>query len=412
MQLRENISQDVGEAMTRSPMQRVYEIVGIQNMLRDTHGKANLPDILAFYEQLPMGVPITESFINAALCVHSRVLTMPAAEMLLLRLDGLPKARNPFSSIQRGLQCVIFRAQKDNDLLLWFLHGIAHMVEHLGVPPESPDLSSVGLMGDLPGGHVGTLDILAFKKAAHQHIFGIFASDMGLDAAGGDWLLKAKQYYHSHEEYYHSKDPEKELWLMGMTSAQARFMRFAEELMYTAGLDHGIKALLQAGWNATQMGVDLDWSGELKALHGMYSLQLRLYVPQMRILACDEEGSQEQPGGRSGAEPGSRSLICEDPGPRLKSKSRRQLPDFVHLLHLDNLDDAMGEILRTPAGKYQPPTEGTHQKFVGILIDTRVLGEANNRPAIRLPPVHAASVHKLLSAIRNRHGLGFHQTAA
>ena len=39
------------------------------------------------------------------------------------------------------------------------------------------------------------------------------------------------------EEYYHSKDPENDLWRTGMTPAQARFMRFAEELIYTAGFD-------------------------------------------------------------------------------------------------------------------------------------------------------------------------------
>ena len=124
--------------------------------------------------------------------------------------------------------------------------------------------------------------------------------------------------------------------------------------------------------------------------------------------ADEQEASQERPGGESGAEPGSRSLVWEDLSPELKTKVRRQLSSSVHLLHLDNLDDVMGAILETPAGHYKPPKEGRRQKLVGILVDTRVLGEANNRPAIRLPPIDVASVHKLLSAIRDRHGEAFH----
>ena len=212
MQLREDMSHNE-EVMARSQMQRIYEIVGIRNMLRETWGKASVPDILAFYEELRMKEPITESFINTALHVHSRVVASRAAEWLLLRLDGLPKARNPFSSIQ-CLQCVVSKAQTDKNLLLWFLDGIVHMIARLGVSPDSPDLSPTGILGNLPGecGHVGTLDLLAFKKAANQHLFGTLAGDMGLDTAGGDWLLKAKRYYDSHWAYYLWKCPEMDRW--------------------------------------------------------------------------------------------------------------------------------------------------------------------------------------------------------
>ena len=428
MQLRENMSID-DEAMTRSQTQRIYEIVHFRNTLRETQGKASVPDILAYYTTLRMKEPITKSFIDTALTVHSRVLTLPAAERLLLRMDGLPKAQNPFGSLQR-LQCIVSKAQMDHKLLVWFLYGIAHMVEHLKVLPDSPDLTMTGLTGKRTAeyGNHGTLDLLHFKKAANQHIFGTLAGNLSLDA-GGDWLLRARQYFHSHEDYHlYSNDPAINLWRINMTPAQARFMRFAEELIYTANLDGSIRALLRASKGATQMEEEASLGAalqEVRSLQTEAACEAEKDASMEAAVAVDSDEEEDRRRGlmleivlrgENGAEPGSRSLAWKDLSPGLKSAYQRaesynhqKLDNFVHLLHLDNLDEAMGAILQTPAGKYEPPAEGSRQKFVGILIDTRVLGEANNRPAIRLPPLDTASVHKLMSAIRNRHGEAFHQ---
>ena len=405
---------------------------GFRNSLRDARGKVSVAEILAYYERLCMRDPVTKCFIDSALTVHSRVLTLPDAERLLLRMDGLPKAKNPFSSLQR-LQTIVSKAQTDQQLLVWFLYGIAHMVEHLKVLPDSPDLTMTGLAGRKtasgePLSH-GTLDLLHFKKTAHQHIFGTLAVNLRLDAAGGDWLLQAKQCYRSHEEYYLSKVPARDLWRISMTPAQARFMRFAEELIYTDNLDNSIRALLRASKGATQLDEDTTLAA---ALQEVQSLQIEATREaemdagmEAAVPVDSDEDEDRRKGlvleivlkGEDGAEPGSRSLAWKDLTPCCKSAYQRaegyinqQLDNFVHLLHLDNLDEAMGVLLQTPAGKYEPPMEGNRRKFVGILVDTRVLGEANNRPAIRLPPLDVVSIHKLLSAIRNRHGETYHQT--
>ena len=197
-----------------------------------------------------------------------------------------------------------------------------------------------------------------------------------------------------------------------MTPAQARFMRFAEELIYTARFDTSLKAMLQNGWSVTRINEEPILSAELNEVQSL--LDVEREGAGMVVVDCNKkDGSQERPGGGSGAEPGSRSLIWENVSPWLKTEFRKQLANFVHLLHLDNdLDDAMDAILKTPAGKYKPPKvqEGGRQKFVGVLVDTRVLGESKTRPAIQRPPIDLPSVLKLLSAIRARHGDACHHT--
>ena len=75
----------------------------------------------------------------------------------------------------------------------------------------------------------------------------------------------------------------------------------------------------------------------------------------------------------------------------------------MHLLHVAHPDsEALPALLQTPAGKYQATVKGM-QKLVGIICDTRVLGEANHRPSIRLPPIDFQTVQALLNATRQRH---------
>ena len=61
--------------------------------------------------------PITASFVDIAVTLHNRILSIPAAETLLLKMDGKPKAENPFNSVHR-LQVILNKAHKDTSLLL------------------------------------------------------------------------------------------------------------------------------------------------------------------------------------------------------------------------------------------------------------------------------------------------------
>ena len=80
--------------------------------------------------------------------------------------------------------------------------------------------------------------------------------------------------------------------------------------------------------------------------------------------------------------------------PEIKSEYQRAegylkqlLKDYVHLLYVANPDsEALPALQRTPAGQYQATSEHNRQMFVGIICDTRVMGESSHRPSIRLAP--------------------------
>ncbi|MFM7983023.1 MAG: hypothetical protein ACKPKO_27235, partial [Candidatus Fonsibacter sp.] len=45
---------------------------------------------------------------------------------------------------------------------------------------------------------------------------------------------------------------------------------------------------------------------------------------------------------------------------------------------------------------------GGHAKFVGIVWDSRAMGESSARPSVRMPPLQIMEVHKLFKCIRSR----------
>ena len=82
----------------------------------------------------------------------------------------------------------------------------------------------------------------------------------------------------------------------------------------------------------------------------------------------------------------------------------QHISNYVHILVYNQCSDPTRDILLTPAGKYEGGTQvGGRAKFVGIVWDSRVMGESSARPSVRMPPLQIMEVHKLFECIRSRH---------
>ena len=96
---------------------------------------------------------------------------------------------------------------------------------------------------------------------------------------------------------------------------------------------------------------------------------------------------------------------------RAREYLKQQLNKYVHLIPLDQLPEGATlapvteAVLATPAGKFEGGTRGSRglPRFVGIVWDSRVMGECSAQPSIRMPPLHLPEVPKLFEAIRHRH---------
>jgi len=87
--------------------------------------------------------------VDAALTVHARLLSIPAAEKLLLDLDSsLPREGNPFNAVHR-LQAIVSKCGNSRENTLWVLQHIRHMVLELKADACDHDFSVEGLVAAL-----------------------------------------------------------------------------------------------------------------------------------------------------------------------------------------------------------------------------------------------------------------------
>ena len=91
MQLREKLAND-HETMSRTQLQRVYEVVFFRDQYAKTHGRdqATAANIAAEYGKVRMAKgreKISKSFVDTALTIHARLLSIPEAERLLFEMD-------------------------------------------------------------------------------------------------------------------------------------------------------------------------------------------------------------------------------------------------------------------------------------------------------------------------------------
>ena len=82
----------------------------------------------------------------------------------------------------------------------------------------------------------------------------------------------------------------------------------------------------------------------------------------------------------------------------------QQIRNYVHLLIYDEHADITKAILNTPAGKFEGGSKISRRtRFVGIVRDSRVMGESSAWPSVRMPPLQINEVRRLFEGIRSRH---------
>ena len=83
---------------------------------------------------------------------------------------------------------------------------------------------------------------------------------------------------------------------------------------------------------------------------------------------------------------------------------KQQISNYVHILVYDECADIAKDILNTPAGKFEGGGKVSGRtRFIGIVWDSRVMGEASARPSVRMPPLQNNEAHRLFEGIRSRH---------
>ena len=329
------------------------------------------------------------------------------------------------------LNALVSKCGNEKDKLIWVLQGIKRMVTTLKIMPNNGDFSVDGLRGTSKTGNRGLTDVLFFKKSAVGFLFGRLPITLEIEGSG-QWMAEARAALSDHDSFEKSKAGEGLLWRNALTQAQGRYVAFAEELVFGKHYDAVIKSVIRSGRYVDAIP---DYPGLKEAIDDVRNLRSHEEREAEKATTVDATSTEVGKLGDDDLDPGDEFVIrvvaaaeagkdqdtatpkeikWKDLNPDVRSEwqracdyVKRQVENYVHLLVMPDNEEATitSEILQTPAGKFEggAKTNG-RTRFVAVVCDTRVLGEASARPAVRMPPVSIDTVHKLLSGVWSRHG--------
>ena len=426
MQLRENMAND-HEAMSRSQLQRVYEIIFFRDTFARTHGRdqATAANIAAEYAKVRMAKgreKISKSFVDTALTIHGRLLQIPDAERMLLEMDSnLAKDDNPFNSVHR-LQAIVSKCGNSKENAMWVLRHMAHMVTNLSVSASSSDFSVDGLRGNARTGNRGLIDTILLKKEAIGYLCHKLPVQLGIEG-DATWLSDLRVSLADHNSHLASRKGDGLAWRNRLTPAQVRYVAFAEDLLYGVRHDQPLKNLIRAGKTVAAIDTFPGLSEALDDVKSLLATEQHENSKSETILEDNTPAPPEMSGvvlkivpAESGdkkdkKEPKAEEIKFGDldeaqQAEWLRSREflKQQINNFVHLIVLDEVADLTKEIVNTPAGKYEGGGKvGGRTRFVGIVWDSRVNGECSSRPSVRMPALQVPEIGRLFDCIRARH---------
>ena len=363
--------------------------------------------------------PISKTFVDTAMTIHSRLLQIPAAEAMLLDMDSnSTKDNNPFNSVHR-LQAIVSKCGNSKENTMWVLRHIAHMVTNLSLSTSSSDFSVEGLRGSARSGNRGLIDTILLKKDAIGYLCHKLPVQLGIEGDAA-WLSDLRGSLADHRSHLASRKGDGLAWRNRLTPAQVRYVAFAEDLVYGVRHDQHLKHLIRAGKTVAAIETFPGLSEALDDVKGLLAAEEHENAKAEVTI----EDSTPAPPGMSGvvlkvvsAENGDKkenaaedinfSDLAEAQQTewlRFREFLKQQIDNFVHLIVLDEVTDLTKEIVNTPAGKYEGGSKvGGRTQFVGIVWDSRVNGECSSRPSIRMPALQIPEVGRLFDCIRARH---------
>ena len=412
-QLRENMGQD-HDSMYRTALQRVYEIARFRESQLKVHGPAagTAQAVFRAYERAKTAgkqQPYSLAAIDSSLTIMARLLSIPSVQTRLLDADAWNRGDNPFDSVYK-LEAIL-RKGKDASGITWLVDMLWYVVQHKSKPIDSEDLSLCGLRGKKTNGNRGYLDVLLFKKDCIPYLLDNLPRELGLDPSWFTSTARTKmETVVAHLDA--TKDPS---WCAGIDKHTMTFATFCQDFIYGLTYDGCIKALVKSNKQPANLAMQ---PGVTELLADIKNGVLELKKP----LAGAETSESADAKGDGDVDGGDACLA--DCAITIRTKDSKQ--EDVKISQLS--DDHKEKILRcrqfithrvdacitlvsksvttnpdlgatlgnTAAGRYAGPLR------VAVIYDTKLHGEAQHRPNIRLPPFQSDDCKVLLEAARDR----------
>jgi len=324
----------------------------------------------------------------------NRMLKIPLVQARLLEADSAwPRGSNPVDSIHK-LE-VLMRKGKDNSGIIWLVDSIWYVVVHMGKQSDSDDFSLTGLRGKASSGNRGYADALMFKKDSIPYLLDTLPRELGLDV---NWCANvARPKMDSVAAHLEAnKDP---TWRAGIDKPTLTCTNFVDDYLFETKYDACVKSMVK---NSKQASAVTQQPGITELLADITKDVASLAKAESEDASKrdkDDDVLQREKDDSDFSCKTVNTIRAKDPKKNVEVSTSELADEFKEKIkHCQSLikqrvDAGVALISKSPvttanlaaalgasaAGRYIGPSN------VAVIYDSKLHGEAQNRPNVRLP---------------------------
>ena len=415
----------INAAVNRTTFQRIHEISRLMKKLRETHPASEITSA-AIAEQYAKNLQMTAgssgavtlNFVDCCATITNKLLDVPQIAWCMQDLDerqALTGTPNPFDSHSR-LQAIIDKCKANNQAqLMWVMQGIWYHWRKGNIAC----LSVLDIKGSAATGNRGVADLLLFKHQLKAAILGR-ATTLFPDSANW-WTNTVGSVADSFKSWFDAEEATDKSWRAGRDVHEGKLLNFFSDVVFGKLYDGAIKTAVKASKTA---GDALQMPGLVE-----FFVDLDAKLETLKPAAVTEPSSHEEPEelddtelvfllpGTDATKPPSsiKASSIEDGAKReilesIVANTRQTMNAQICLISQDPEPSPHGlfaAMMETPACKLRgSPNEKdpSQSKYVGVVYDPKVSGEANHRPQLRVPPLRIENCKRLIELARGRFG--------
>ena len=388
-------------------LMKVFDIEGFMDLKARTTGKITAAQCATLYrENLTLSAtsePITDNFVDNALTISSRLLSIPVVRTALLGLDEAHELNNPLDGITK-LHTIITKA-KDDHSIEWATLLIIDFFQSGALKSDQVGLRALQGASEKGRGK-GLVELMLYKREVLKVLLDHMNElELPCDVKSTLWSMttsiatyRAKAGYSYNPEF----KPVKKTFMAGWPRSSEMFFMLLDSIVFSYAMDDHLRAAIRSAQKADAFIETSPVSDELEAIEealGEEGKRKPAGSNQEKVesLSSDDEADNRLPTSIEEMTIVKKiTRMSDDDAHEKLEKFKLSAKNIVHAnveLHPETLTavDLARRLKDSAAGHWTPGH--TPLVYRGVFYDPKVAGQSSAQRQTRHPPLRGNGDH-------------------
>jgi hypothetical protein len=395
----------LGDVSQLSTRQWIYDVVGYKTFKEKELGKSLSSEKVAMFYGDKMkyahsSEKISNSFVDVALTVYSRVLMLPDARKSLEWAEENMMGKSPWAKSIYALQALVDRG-KTPDRISWALCGLTDLY-------RMDMISTKEFIGNtLRDPRKSYIEVLNLKSALKKHLLSKWLPSLGLPDGHKEQMQMVFADFRSvrqHVTAYPGGQSAETTWIIGWPESSLAAAEVLEDMVYTCQWDQRFKDAVRS---KAKLEDFLEYESVQSALSRVKDMRTKeRSVPGTAGDGCTGHRDGVEAAAPAVAASGADELPAE-PGMTTEEQNYwelyidKQLSTYVYLIPDTKSTSDLEQAIRESA---MSNIRGDPTGMVVYYWDVKMSGESVTRPELRIPPMRDANYHRMVRTVVSARG--------